>query len=468
MMRDITKSKKQETEDIIKDLKNREALERAKMRLDCLSVLDDYEGFSFYYELLMSNQSDYIKTKSRDLLRKKMKLQVERFKNEKALETANEEETKKINNKIRAISREIGITSKRIAFLSTATFEELLKDFQEEYRHVRVNEIRNIEETEISNRDEVIFGVLNSPNGTQKLQSLSLKISELKRKLNDIKTRIILPQGSFPFLNQKLKETSLITDGTGVLNEEDLASLMRMVNKSENEYFKALVNLKYFDEDKIAHLVSLDATDFKEIRRLIPEYKEFISEDLQLSYIKTYRTYIDKNNKIFKNKTEVTELEKKLIRYAQLIFTSIRQNLICIYKDIESKFGYNKTIAPLSLEAIFELNGSLRKKTDEAYEYLTEVKAEIKSAKRRIEQVKSGLNSETLNAYQELSDISGVEVTEEIAPVKIPEFTSIYKKVYTKHVLNEIDQTVEEELAKHNVTQKGGIAITKNTGHKED
>ena len=467
MMRDITKSKKQETEDIIKDLKNREALERAKMRLDCLSVLDDYEGFSFYYELLMSNQSDYIKTKSRDLLRKKMKLQVERFKNEKALETANEEETKKINNKIRAISREIGITSKRMAFLSTATFEELLKDFQEEYRHVRVNEIRNIEETEISNRDEVIFGVLNSPNGTQKLQSLSLKISELKRKLNDIKTRIILPQGSFPFLNQKLKETSLITDGTGVLNEEDLASLMRMVNKSENEYFKALVNLKYF-EDKIAHLVSLDATDFKEIRRLIPEYKEFISEDLQLSYIKTYRAYIDKNNKIFKNKTEVTELEKKLIRYAQLIFTSIRQNLICIYKDIESKFGYTKTIAPLSLEAIFELNGSLRKKTDEAYEYLTEVKAEIKSAKRRIEQVKSGLNSETLNAYQELSDISGVEVAEEIAPVKIPEFTNIYKKVYTKHVLNEIDQTVEEELAKHNVTQKGGIAITKNTGHKED
>ena len=243
---------------------------------------------------------------------------------------------------------------------------------------------------------------------------------------------------------------------------------MRMVNKSENEYFKALVNLKYFDEDKIAHLVSLDATDFKEIRRLIPEYKEFISEDLQLSYIKTYRAYIDKNNKIFKNKTEVTELEKKLIRYAQLIFTSIRQNLICIYKDIESKFGYTKTIAPLSLEAIFELNGSLRKKTDEAYEYLTEVKAEIKSAKRRIEQVKSGLNSETLNAYQELSDISGVEVAEEIAPVKIPEFTNIYKKVYTKHVLNEIDQTVEEELAKHNVTQKGGIAITKNTGHKED
>ena len=43
------------------DLKNKESLERAKMRLDCLSVFDDFENFAFYYELLMSNEKEYVK-----------------------------------------------------------------------------------------------------------------------------------------------------------------------------------------------------------------------------------------------------------------------------------------------------------------------------------------------------------------------------------------------------------------------
>ena len=97
MMKDITKSKKQETEDIIKDLKNKESLERAKMRLDCLSVFDDFENFAFYYELLMSNEKEYVKTKSWELLKRKNELQFERYRNEKALETASEEEAKKLN-----------------------------------------------------------------------------------------------------------------------------------------------------------------------------------------------------------------------------------------------------------------------------------------------------------------------------------------------------------------------------------
>ena len=96
MMKDITKSKRQETEDIIKDLKNKESLERAKMRLDCLSIFDGYENFSFYYELLMSNQKEYIKTKSWELLKRKNELQFDRYKAEKALETASEEETQKL------------------------------------------------------------------------------------------------------------------------------------------------------------------------------------------------------------------------------------------------------------------------------------------------------------------------------------------------------------------------------------
>lgn len=129
MMKDITKSKKQETEDIIKDLKNKESLERAKMRLDCLSVFDDFENFAFYYELLMSNEKEYVKTKSWELLKRKNELQFERYRNEKALETASEEEAKKLNIRIRAVHREIGILSKRIAFLNGATFTDLLKDF---------------------------------------------------------------------------------------------------------------------------------------------------------------------------------------------------------------------------------------------------------------------------------------------------------------------------------------------------
>lgn len=468
MMKDITKSKKQETETLINELNNKEALEKAKMRLDCLSVFNGYEEFSFYYELLMSNQNEYVKTKSRELLRKKMKLQIERFKNEKALETANEEESKKITNKIRAIGREITITSKRIAFLNNASFEELLKDFQEEYHYVRINEIRNIEETEVSNREEVIFGILNSPKGIQKLQSLALKISELKRCIRNIKTNITLPQGEFPYLDNELQATSLITGNKASLNEEELQVLSRAVNRSENEYIKTLMELKRFDEDKISLLVSLDATDFKEIRHIIPEYKEFISEDLQLSYIKTYKAYLDKTNKVFKNRTEIREIEKALIRYAQLIFISIRQNLIRIYKEIETKLGYNATIVPLSLEGIYELNGSLRKKADTTYDYLTKVKDEIESAKIRIESAKQGLNNNLSNTYQELSSISGIPVTEEIVPIKISEYISIYKKVYTKHVLNEINDTVEEELSKHNTTQKGGNTITKKAEHKED
>ena len=71
-------------------------------------------------------------------------------------------------------------------------------------------------------------------------------------------------------------------------------------------------------------------------------------------------------------------------------------------------------------------------------------------------------------SYENLGAISGVKVTEEIVPVKIPEYISVYKKVYNKHILNEINQAVEEELAKHNITQKGGITLTKTTQHKED
>ena len=468
MTKDITKSKKQETEDIIKDLKNKESLERAKMRLDCLSVFDDFENFAFYYELLMSNEKEYVKTKSWELLKRKNELQFERYRNEKTLETASEEEAKKLNIRIRAVHREIGILSKRIAFLNGATFADLLKDFQEEYHRVRLNEIKNIEETEITNRDEVIFGVLNSPNGTQKLQSTALKISELRKKLDDVRTRVVLPYGYFPYLNTKLYEVVSFENGTALLNQEELSKLSRAVSKSENEYFKALVNLKYFDEERLSYLISLDSTDFKEIRRLVSEYKEFIGEDLQLAYVKSYRSYIDKSGKLFANKKESREAERRLSRLAQMILISIRQNLTKIYEEIEAKFGYHKSIVPLSLEGIFVLKGALKQRTDEAYEYLTEVKTEVESAKSRIALMKENLQDEINGSYQNLSDISGVTITEEIVPVKISEYESIYKKVYSKHILKEINQAVEEELVKHNVTQKGGTPLTKANQHKED
>ena len=433
MMKDIIKSKKQETEDIIKDLKNKESLERAKMRLDCLSVFDDFENFAFYYELLMSNEKEYVKTKSWELLKRKNELQFERYRNEKALETASEEETKKLNIRIRAVHREIGILSKRIAFLNGAT-----------------------------------FAVLNSPNGTQKLQSAALKISELRKKLDDVRTRVVLPYGYFPYLNTKLYEVVSFENGTALLNQEELSKLSRAVSKSENEYFKALVNLKYFDEERLSYLISLDSTDFKEIRRLVSEYKEFIGEDLQLAYVKSYRSYIDKSGKLFANKKESREAERRLSFLAQMILISIRQNLTKIYEEIEAKFGYHKSIVPLSLEGIFELKGALRQRTDEAYEYLTEVKTEVESAKSRIALMKENLQDEINCSYQNLSDISGVTITEEIVPVKISEYVSIYKKVYSKRVLKEINQAVEEELVKHNVTQKGGTPLTKANQHKED
>ena len=468
MMKDITKSKKQEIEDIIKNLKNKESLERAKMRLDCLSVFDDFENFTFYYELLMSNEKEYVKTKSWELLKRRNELQFERYRNEKALETASEEEAKKLNIRIRAIHREIDILSKRIAFLNGATFDDLLKDFQDEYHRVRLNEIKNIEETEITNRDEVIFGVLNSPNGTHKLQSTALKISELRKKIDDVRTRVVLPYGYFPYLNKKLYEVASFENGTALLNQEELSKLSRAVSKSENEYFKALVNLKYFDEERLSYLISLDSTDFKEIRRLVSEYKEFIGEDLQLAYVKSYRSYIDKSGKLFANKKESREAERRLSRLAQMILISISQNLIKIYEEIEAKFGYRKSIVPLSLEGIFVLKGALRQRTDEAYEYLTEVKTEVESAKSRIALMKENLQDEINGSYQNLSDISGVTITEEIVPVKISEYESIYKKVYSKHILKEINQAVEEELVKHNVTQKGGTPLTKANQHKED
>ena len=109
--------------------------------------------------------------------------------------------------------------------------------------------------------------------------------------------------------------------------KEELSKLSRAVSKSENEYFKALVNLKYFDEERLSYLISLDSTDFKEIRRLVSEYKEFIGEDLQLAYVKSYRSYIDKSGKLFANKKESREAEKRLSRLAQMILMSIRQNL---------------------------------------------------------------------------------------------------------------------------------------------
>ena len=466
MMKDITKSKRQETEDIIKDLKNKESLERAKMRLDCLSIFDGYENFSFYYELLMSNQKEYIKTKSWELLKRKNELQFDRYRAEKELETASEEETQKLNIKIRAIYREINLISKRIAFLNEATFAQLLKDFQDEYKHVRLNEIRNIEETPVSNRDEVIFGVLNTPNGTMKLQSISLKISELKKKIVDVRTRVNIPYGYFPYLNIKLFEATSELKKPLVLNKEEISKLSKAVSNSENEYFKALMNLKYFEEPKLSYLLSIDSTDFKEIRHMIPEYKKFIPEDLQLSYAKTYREYINKNSKIFGDKKEKREIERYLMRLAQMILISIRRNLIKTYEEIETKFGYRETIKPLSLEGILELKGALKQRTDSAY--LLDVKAEIESAKTRLVQIKAGMQDAINESYENLGAISGVNVTEEIVPVKISEYISVYKKVYSKHILNEINQAVEEELAKHNITQKGGITLTKINQHKED
>lgn len=468
MMKDITKSKRQETEDIIKDLKNKESLERAKMRLDCLSIFDGYENFSFYYELLMSNQKEYIKTKSWELLKRKNELQFDRYRAEKALETASEEETQKLNIKIRAIYREINLISKRIAFLNEATFSQLLKDFQDEYKHVRLNEIRNIEETPVTNRDEVIFGVLNSPNGTMKLQSIALKISELKKKIVDVRTRVNIPYGYFPYLNAKLFEATSGLKKPLVLNKEEISKLSKAVSNSENEYFKALMNLNFFEEHQLSYLLSLDATDFKEIRHLIPEYKKFIPEDLQLLYAKTYREYINKNSKIFGDKKEKRETERYLMRLAQMILISIRRNLIKTYEEIETKFGYRETIKPLSLEGILELKGTLKQRTDAAYAYLLDVKAEIESAKTRLVQIKDGMQDAINESYENLGDISGVNVTEEIVPVKISEYISVYKKVYNKHILNEINQAVEEELAKHNITQKGGITLTKINQHKED
>ena len=277
-----------------------------------------------------------------------------------------------------------------------------------------------------------------------------------------------IPYGYFPYLNTKLYEVASFENGTALLNQEELSKLSRAVSKSENEYFKALVNLKYFDEERLSYLISLDSTDFKEIRRLVSEYKEFIGEDLQLAYVKYYRSYINKSGKLFANKKESREAERRLSFLAQMILISISQNLTKMYEEIEAKFGYRKSIVPLSLEGIFELKGALRQRTDEAYEYLTEVKTEVESAKSRITLMKENLQDEINGSYQNLSDISGVTITEEIVPVKIYEYTSIYKKVYSKHILKEINQAVEEELVKHNVTQKGGTPLTKANQHKED
>ena len=279
---------------------------------------------------------------------------------------------------------------------------------------------------------------------------------------------MVLPYGYFPYLNTKLYEVASFENGTALLNQEELSKLSRAVSKSENEYFKALVNLKYFDEERLSYLISLDSTDFKEIRRLASEYKEFIGEDLQLAYVKSYRSYINKSGKLFANKKESREAERRLSFLAQMILISIRQNLTKIYEEIEAKFGYRKSIVPLSLEGIFVLKGALRQRTDEAYEYLTEVKTEVESAKSRIALMKENLQDEINGSYQNLSDISGVTITEEIVPVKISEYESIYKKVYSKHILKEINQAVEEELVKHNVTQKGGTPLTKANQHKED
>ena len=41
-------------------------------------------------------------------------------------------------------------------------------------------------------------------------------------------------------------------------------------------------------------------------------------------------------------------------------------------------------------------------------------------------------------------------------------------KIELESLLKEINQAVEEELVKHNVTQKGGIPLTKANQHKED
>ncbi|UKI29285.1 MAG: hypothetical protein L6V78_03005 [Clostridium sp.] len=55
---------------------------------------------------------------------------------------------------------------------------------------------------------------------------------------------MVLPYGYFPYLNTKLYEVVSFENGTALLNQEELSKLSRAVSKSENEYFKALVNLK--------------------------------------------------------------------------------------------------------------------------------------------------------------------------------------------------------------------------------
>lgn len=469
MLNNITETKKAETNDIIKDIKNQEALERAKMRLDCLSTFDGFQEFSFYYELLMSNQKKYVSTKSWNLLRRKNALQFERYHTTKALETAStKEDEKKLQSKLRSIEREIGLISKRIKFIREASFTELLKDFQDEYRYVRVNEIKSIEESKITPREEAIFNVLNSPSGTQKLQSFSIKINDLKRQKENLKTRVSFKFGYFPYLSLQLYSTALLENGSAMVDTKDLETLEQAVNNAETAYFNAVVNLDYFDEANIAYLMSLDSTDFREIRQLVSKYREFISEELEMAYMGTYRTYIQEKNKIFPNRRALRIIERKLSRLGQRVFISIRKGLTRIYEQIEEKVGYRETIAPLTLEGIFELKGALRKRTSEAYNYLLEVKKEIEAAKQRIKLSSASIDSEIKSTYQNLSNVAGIEIPEDIIPVKIPEYITIYKKVYSKHTLDEINASVEIELAKYNVTQKGGKALKKQNKPKED
>lgn len=469
MLNNITETKKAETNDIIKDIKNQEALERAKMRLDCLSTFDGFQEFSFYYELLMSDQKKYVNTKSWDLLKRKNALQFERYHTNKALETAStKEEEKKLQSKLRSIEREIELISKRIKFIREASFTELLKDFQDEYRYVRVNEIKNIEESKITPREEAIFNVLNTPSGTQKLQSFSIKINDLKRQKENLKTRVSFKFGYFPYLSLQLYSTALLENGSAMADVKDLEKLEQAVNNAETAYFNAVVNLDYFDESNIAYFMSLDSTDFREIRQLVSKYREFISEELETAYIGTYRTYIQEKNKIFPNRKALRIIERKLSRLGQRVFISIRKGLTRKYEQIEEIVGYRETIVPLTLEGIFDLKGTLRKRTSEAYNYLLEVKKEIETAKQRIKLSSANIDSEIKNTYQSLSNAAGMEIPEDIIPVKIPEYITIYKKVYSKHTLDEINAYVETELSKYNVTQKGGKVLTKQNKPKED
>ena len=456
MLKDITSQKKQDTEDIIKELSDKEAKERAKTRLDCLKTFDGFQAFSFYYELLMSNESVYRRTKCKELIDKRNRLIFDRLKLEKASETANLEEAKKIDKKLRAINREITLLNKRRIFIGEATFEELLKDLQDEYQGVRVNEIKAIEETPITKRDEVVYGILSNANGTQKLQSFMVKIEEAKKKRKNIRAKLILPKGSYPYLDQKLQNKCDIEHRNADVDLEDIYAFSADIKDAEDLYFNTLMMLKYFDQDSIARLLAMDITDYKDIRRAMIQYREFIDENLFDIYVNVYKRYSNTAGKLFANKKECDELEARLRKLGKLILKSIKDALVEIYKEIESYFGYKKSVVPLTLEGIFQLNGALRTRTEEAYEYTTEIKIALREAEKSIRTKAQEIDDKISEIYGNMSAMSGVDIKGEIAPVKFCEYTSIYRKVCNHKILQEIDEEVNAELSKHNVTKIGG------------